>query len=144
MDLNPNACDPFRAVPVNDVCYQCAVTSSLATTYGAFIDDGAGLGMQPNVAGCIAAMTNDTSSAGCGARWETLEACGEWACRNCAPTGADFMDFYACTAAATLPDTQCGRSYAAACADPYIDKCQLNDPSYKVSVLKLVRVFCTP
>ncbi len=131
-DLNPTACSTVSASA--PTCYGCAVTSSLAPTLGAFIDDGSFI--DANVPGCVAALANDVGPAGCGARLRANQACAGFACQAC-----DGAGFGPCSEAASAgPCVQ----YDISCAKPLLAQCGTTEPSYKEFVLKLVRLFCVP
>jgi hypothetical protein len=96
-DFDPT-CSAFERDPANATCLQCLFSSSDEPTYGALILLPNG-GLHSNVPGCLALVDGDTSSNGCGARYQAYEQCLDAACmQNC----ASYDDYTSCSTVAAL------------------------------------------
>jgi hypothetical protein len=131
LSSSATACDAFKSA--NATCYQCAVTSSIAASYSAIIDDGNFF--YPNIPGCISAATGDLGPTSCGAKWQANNECAEHSCTRCSDA-----DFGACFDEAA--DGICHRSYDASCSDAVWEQCASSAGNLKEGLLKTIRVFC--
>lgn len=78
-DSTPDAsCPAFFASAANAGCNSCMNTPSTASHWGTFVSSHGFLDL--NVAGCIARLSGDVSSAGCGAKYGALMECREAMC----------------------------------------------------------------
>ena len=119
--VSQTTCDNFLNNPANSACIQCVLTDKSATTYGPVIMDGS-IGSL-NVAGCIAALSGNTTSTGCGAKFQAVGQCRDYACASCPDPSASqqaFDDFQQC---GTDADASECATYLndAACADALVD-----------------------
>lgn len=131
--FNNQNCDQ----PVTANCHTCAVSSPTASqTFGAIIVDETGQ-REPevNVEGCVAAMTNDTSASGCGARLKMTYACESAACSRC-----DAQGLAACQrAAATGPCAQYAQQSAQ--CESVASQCMAGTTEAEVA-MNLIQLFC--
>jgi len=115
------ACDAFFAAPANAACVACGYTKTTEPKLGAIVSNNTSV--QANYPGCIALVTGDVTSNGCGAKVQAKELCLDKACvANCpVPDGnqAAFDAFKKCQddAAAGACATYAN---AAKCADPFL------------------------
>lgn len=127
-------CDSFMTSYQNGGCIQCAVTSVNAPKRGPILDDGQLYYTNP--AGCIAALSGDSSAQSCGATFDTLYSC-EWnACSECNATEQNYND------CADEADKGACASWASAktCSKIYETQCLGTSPADEG--LKLVNLFC--
>jgi len=112
------ACQGFTNLSANATCYACLLTPQTKTAYGALIAIG---GVDyANISGCIAILTNDTSSTGCGAKEEAVTECDTLACQPNCPDVTDQTSFQ--------QYEQCTQGAEAAVCKPYVDaECDLSD-----------------
>lgn len=130
---NPGACLPFKNNSANATCYACAVTSTLAATYGPIIDDGY---LTPNIEGCVALVSNDVTPAGCGARMRANSECADFGCQACQDAkGFDSCIEYASAVTCATYDTTCVKTFESQC---------ITASSYKEILLRLIKLFCGP
>jgi hypothetical protein len=97
--LAATPCPPLNA----DACATCVVSAETDTRYGAFIRFMSPQIVQSNPAGCIAAVSGDSSSTGCGAIIEASALCTIEACRQC----PNLATFTACHADAAKDPRTC-------------------------------------
>lgn len=88
-------CSDFEGDPANSPCILCVRTESTAASYGAVVEWPNKHG-QANIGGCIALIDGDTSTTGCGAAYEALDACREQACLASCDTTPNSEGFGAC------------------------------------------------
>lgn len=118
---NEATCNAFFADTNNAACIACGRTPTTEPKLGAVVSNGASV--QVNYPGCIAAVTNDVTATGCGAKVQAKELCLDFACVNACPTpagdNAAFQALLKCQddAAKTVCKTYAD---AAACADPFL------------------------
>ena len=116
------ACNAFLNNAANATCSKCMISKyGTDTSYGALIQIG---GVDyANVSGCIAIVTGDNSSTGCGAKAEAVIECENAACTNACPAVTDqatFTEWTNCTTAAdnavckTYLDAECNIADAGA------------------------------
>ena len=129
-------CDQFFNAAGNGNCISCAITSSIAPNHGAIVDDGTGY--YANISGCVAALSGDSSQAGCGAKTEVFYDCLYAACQHC----MNPFDYAACTDAAAR-GTCAAYAGPADCNKPYLDACT-SATSPLDEAFKLVKLFCQP
>ncbi len=111
------ACNAFEGVTANVTCTSCVETPLGSSAYGATMTWNNANAQVANVAGCVALVDGDTSSTGCGAKYQAWDACVIDACDYCPPG-----TFTSCSTVART--TTCGAYEAAAqCA---------NDPKYAI------------
>ena len=93
------ACNGFNN-SANAACLACLATNSSAAMYGATIDY-TGV-TYANIAGCIAIEMDNTTSTGCGAKYQAAFQCELLACLSVCPVTdqASFMQFQTCTQSA--------------------------------------------
>lgn len=118
---NEATCTAFFADNANAACIACGRTPTTEPKLGAVVSNGASV--QVNYPGCIAAVTNDVTAAGCGAKVQAKELCLDFACVSACPTpagdNAAFQALLKCqddaskTVCKTFAD-------AAKCADPFL------------------------
>lgn len=110
-----SSCSTFEGAQANKACVACINSQITDTAYGPLIAVPNNV-VYANVGGCIALVTGDVSSTGCGAKsWEASE-CEDKACSaNCA--GAQFADYQKCTNAAAQ----------GTCANEVKAQCDLSD-----------------
>jgi len=101
-NASSTACNGFINTSANTTCYACMVsTYGKSTSYGALVQIG---GVDyANIAGCIAVLTGDTSSTGCGAKDQAVTDCETLACEDNCPEVTDntsFEEYTNCTQAA--------------------------------------------
>jgi hypothetical protein len=125
-----NVCAAFRAT--NAACAACAESAGDASAWGPIVFYGARQYYDYNYGGCIANVTGDLTSAGCGAAETRYLACKRAACAPCLPSGLprDYAPFYACENAGAT-DRRCAAELAeatTACAAYFaakpVDVCQ--------------------
>jgi len=120
-----NSCTTWEGVTSNANCEKCIITSESAASWGALVEV-ANHVVYPNIGGCIALETGDTSSTGCGAKAWYASQCLDLSCSdNCA--SAAFTDYQACTQAA---QTQ-------TCSDEFAAECDLSDAGNVVATCGL-------
>lgn len=121
-------------------CLKCAVSTRGDAFWGPLLVDSAQEPPYPNVEGCVAALSGDTSINGCGSKMIAAQDCIGYACRNCDQMSPAYDGCYT-TAAAGL----CAASSqaAAACSAQFIDQCAPHDAAtVRDMALGLVRTFC--
>ncbi len=129
------ACGNFFNSGQNGFCIQCGVTSVNAQRFGPILDDG--VAHYTNPAGCIAALSGDSSATGCGSTYDALLQCEGASCDRCVSD----QDYKACTDAADLGTCKPYAS-ARACSAIYASACI---GSSKVDeAIKLVKLWCMP
>jgi hypothetical protein len=64
-------------------CHDCVVSEINDATWGPLIYDSVRKNIEHNVEGCVAAMSGDISTNGCGARMRIAEQCKAQACAGC-------------------------------------------------------------
>jgi hypothetical protein len=132
------ACQDFLAAPENQACSSCGYTPYSDPVWGPIVSGQfAGVPIE-NIEGCVAAVSGDNSTTGCGAKMLALQDCEAFVCRNC----AEAKDFNAC--ADTADTTMCA-SFAsgAACAKPFMDQCLPTTIRGPIDAGRnLVKVFC--
>ena len=105
LDNNSPACAAWigAGASANAGCYSCVKDSMQSdTTWGPLVVIGSGgPGRELTVAGCIALVTNDTSSTGCAAAFEILGACGNYACTSSCQSATQMALSQCITAAET-------------------------------------------
>lgn len=148
-NADPTACQAFNNNSANAACISCVFTDSTESSYGAIVMEGQIGGL--NLAGCLAALSGNTTSTGCGAKFQAAQQCQVAACTGCPdPNGgaqalADYQQCEddsltsVCTSYETAskcsdPLTQPGAS-AAACAD---------GATFVLRARNLAKLFCTP
>ncbi len=112
-------CQGFTSNAANTTCNTCLIsTYNKDTTYGALIQIG---GVDyANIAGCIAIVTGDTSSTGCGAKDQAVTDCETLACQANCPAVTDTPSFTEYTNCTTAADS-------AVCASYVSGECNLQD-----------------
>ncbi len=130
--------EKFKAATENKNCLDCALKPIDASPRGPLFYDSDGW-WYANSAGCVAALSQDTTPNGCGGRLFTLEQCEAVMCFHC----ADSESWWNCAVAAD--DTACAQ-YASGiqCSAPYYERCYGSaQDTWAQSVTKLVNLFCT-
>ena len=128
----------------NPACAQCMETSSTDPTYGPVVVDAVDGLATPNVAGCVALTTKDTSSTGCGAKVQAASQCELAACvPNCQVPPTDqtsFVAFSGCLDQAA--QGPCAKYELAATCDMSMmaSYCKTASPTQSVSLYG--RLFC--
>jgi hypothetical protein len=146
--VNQTACTAFAADAGNSACQDCIFSTSTASSYGAIVVSGT-LGTL-NVAGCIARLSGDVSSSGCGAKLQSLSQCEDYVCSGCDDPGSSQQaldDYLQCQSDA---DNSACSSYvsAASCADALIqpdaaaEKC-MEGNTFLDRARNLAKLFCT-
>lgn len=147
--MNQTTCDTFLNNTVNAACVQCVLTDKTATTYGPVIMDGSVGSL--NIAGCVAALSGNTMSSGCGAKFQALQQCRDASCANCPDPSSSqqaFDDFQQCGIDAE--GTECA-SYvtASSCIDALIDTggsanaCAAG-ATFLDNARTIAKIFCAP
>ena len=137
-----SGCSTFEGATANKACVACINSLSTDSAYGPLIAVPNNV-VYANIGGCIALVTGDTSSTGCGAKaWEASE-CEDKACSdNC--QGAQFADYQKCTNAAA--QGTCANEVKAQCdlsdAGNVTDMCNLNAGSFQDLYTSIATVFC--
>lgn len=131
--LGGQYCQNLNAV--NPACQSCAVTPAASPTYGALVQVDQSSPAQPNITGCVGALTGNPTASGCGAKLESEIECEANACARCADA-----DRGACAnqAAATVCAAQ---RQASSCADQALATC-LQGQSAADQAINLVAIFC--
>jgi hypothetical protein len=136
------SCSTWESVQANADCATCLITQESASAWGPLIAVPNNV-VYANIGGCIALVTGDTSSTGCGAlAWEASQ-CTDMACSdNC--IGAAFTDYQACTQAARTGT--CAPEVNAECdlsdAGAVNAACNLNASTFQDLFLSIGKVFC--
>jgi hypothetical protein len=112
-------CQGFTNNAANATCNTCLIsTYDKDTKYGALIQIG---GVDyANIAGCIAILTGDVSSTGCGAKNQAVTDCETLACSSSCPAVTDQTSFTEYTDCTTAADS-------AVCASYVTAECDLQD-----------------
>jgi hypothetical protein len=131
---NTPSCDNFMYSGQNGTCIECGVTSITAAHRGPILDDGQSYWTNP--AGCVAALSGDSSTTGCGATLDILVQCEDAACYRCGDA-----DYQACIDAADRGECS-AYAYGLTCSSLYQTACMGN--SVVDEALKLVKLFCMP
>ncbi|MFO0672480.1 MAG: hypothetical protein U0235_23205 [Polyangiaceae bacterium] len=98
------ACQRLFSMPENAACLKCAVSSRSDVSWGALLHDSVSEPPYPNVEGCVAALSGDTSQNGCGAKMIADQDCSSYACRNCDTTrGSDYEACYQAASQGSAP-----------------------------------------
>ncbi len=120
---------------VNQACQACAVTPAASPTYGALVQIDQNSPAQPNITGCVGALTGNPTASGCGAKLEAEVECEANACARCSD-----QDRGACANQAAT--TVCGAQRAASsCADQVLGTC-LQGQTAADQAFNLVAIFC--
>jgi hypothetical protein len=131
------ACQDFLAAAENQTCITCGVTSRSEPVWGAIIEYSAQDFPRENVEGCVAALSGDASTNGCGAKLLAVQDCENYVCRACGPEA----DYNAC--ADVADGTLCASfAAAAACSVPYMEQCWPNGLGPVEAGRHLVKLFC--
>lgn len=118
--VNPTTCDTFMQNTANDACVKCVLTDATSAQLGPIILDGTS--GRINVAGCIAALSGNTTATGCGAKVQAYQGCTAAACASCTdPTtsSAAAAEYDQCVADSESSPCSTYTSDAA-CADPLL------------------------
>jgi hypothetical protein len=135
-------CATFEGASANTACVACINSQSTDSAYGPLIAVPNNV-VYANTGGCIALVSGDTTSSGCGAKaWEASE-CEDQACSdNCA--GAQFADYQNCTNAAA--SGTCANEEKAVCdlsdAGNITAECNLNASTFQALYTSIATVFC--
>ncbi len=135
-------CAAFEGASANTACVACINSQSTDSAYGPLIAVPNNV-VYANTGGCIALVTGDVTSSGCGAKtWEASE-CEDKACSdNCA--GAQFADYQKCTSAAA--QGTCADEEKAICdlsdAGNVTAECNLNASTFQDLYTSIATVFC--
>jgi hypothetical protein len=136
-----SGCSTFEGANANKACVACINSNITDTAYGPLIAVPNNV-VYANIGGCIALVTGDVSSTGCGAKaWEASE-CEDKACSdNC--VGAQFADYQNCTKAAA--SGTCANEEKAVCdlSDAgNVAACNLNAQTFQDLYTSIATVFC--
>lgn len=84
---NQTTCDAFTQNATNKPCMDCIFTQQGVGTPGPILVSSTS--GRVNIAGCVARMTSDVSSTGCGAKFDAANQCSAYACEpNCTDTSS--------------------------------------------------------
>lgn len=123
--------------PVSAACLNCAISpKSTSSFYGPLIIDEATQGLEINVEGCAALLSNDISANGCGPRLQARYLCQEQACAQCGSA----QEIQSCMAAADQGVCAQYVANAAACQN-YAAQCLAGGSEVKVA-FDLIGMFC--
>ncbi len=118
---NDSLCRDYLVRSDNAVCSQCLLSALDDPAYGPFVRLGPNA-ITVNVEGCVALITNDAKSSGCGAKAQAVGECRSAACAPSCPLSdqASVNVLHQCEAAA---DKSVCKSYlaAAACLPPLLE-----------------------
>lgn len=133
-------CQDFLNAPENAACARCGYSDSTEPVWGAIYSGQFPESPIENVEGCVAALSGETTTSGCGAKLLALFECQTYVCRDCQRSESES---YTCGEAAAK--TLCAPfATAAACADPFMDQCLPMETGGRPSEVgrKLVKMFC--
>lgn len=151
--FDPNAdqtlCDAFNNDSANQACIQCVYTDKSSATYGPLILEGSFASL--NLAGCIARLSNDTTSTSCGAKVQALSQCRDAACASCPDPSVDQTSFDNYQQCQTDSEASECATYANAisCADSLAgpggvaEQC-VSGASFLANARTLAKLFCVP
>jgi len=137
-----STCSTFEGAQANKACVACINSNITDSAYGPLIAVPNNV-VYANIGGCIALVSGDVSSTGCGAKaWEASE-CEDKACTdNC--QGATFADYQKCTNAAA--SGTCANEEKAVCdlsdAGNVTAACNLNASTFQDLYTSITTVFC--
>ena len=137
-----SGCSTFEGAANNKACVACINSNITDSAFGPLIAVPNNV-VYANIGGCIALVSGDTSSSGCGAKsWEASE-CEDKACSdNC--VGAQFTDYQNCTKAAA--SGTCANEEKAVCdlsdAGNVTAACNLNASTFQDLYTAITTVFC--
>lgn len=149
-NADPTTCNTFAASTANDACRQCVYSAPTDATYGPIVIDSNNIGSL-NYAGCIAALSGNTTSSGCGAKVQAANQCEMAACTSCPDPSAtqQALDDYntcksdaragVCTTydtAQTCADTLTATGGSAAAC--------VNGTTFVLLARNLAKIFCSP
>lgn len=149
-NADPTTCNAFAASTANDACRQCVYSAPTDSTYGPIVIDSNNIGSL-NYAGCVAALSGNTTSTGCGAKVQAATQCEVAACSSCADPSASqqALDNYntcrtdAAAGVCTTYDT------AQSCADTLTATggsaaACVNGSTFVLLARNLAKIFCSP
>jgi hypothetical protein len=137
-----SGCSTFEGAAANTACVKCINSNITDSAYGPLIAVPNNV-VYANIGGCIALVSGDVTSSGCGAKaWEASE-CEDKACSdNC--VGADFATYQKCTNSAA--SGTCATEEKAVCdlsdAGNVTAMCNLNASTFQDLYTAITTVFC--